>query len=105
MKKQFGQVHVDQHITPKLLFLPHCSLAIGFYDGIFGPGTQVAFYLLYARFLQVDLHASALSKIGNFMTNLAALSFLFPQGISSFSLVFYTALPILQVHYWVYVWL
>ncbi|OEY93494.1 hypothetical protein BJD20_04860 [Acinetobacter proteolyticus] len=88
MKKQFGQVHVDQQITPKLLILAAIgSLAIGFYDGIFGPGTGSFFIFFFIRFLQVDfLHASALSKIGNFMTNLAALSFFIPTGHVLFAL-------------------
>ncbi|MDH0029815.1 MULTISPECIES: TSUP family transporter [unclassified Acinetobacter] len=88
MKKQFGQVHVDQRITPKLLiFAVIGSLAIGFYDGIFGPGTGSFFIFFFIRFLQVDfLHASALSKIGNFMTNLAALSFFIPTGHVMFQL-------------------
>lgn len=88
MKKQFGQVHVDQRITPKLLiFAAVGSLAIGFYDGIFGPGTGSFFIFFFIRFLQVDfLHASALSKIGNFMTNLAALSFFIPTGHVLFAL-------------------
>lgn len=88
MKKQFGQVHVDQCITPKLLiFAAVGSLAIGFYDGIFGPGTGSFFIFFFIRFLQVDfLHASALSKIGNFMTNLAALSFFIPTGHVLFAL-------------------
>ena len=88
MKKQFGQVHVDQRITPKLLiFAAVGSLVIGFYDGIFGPGTGSFFIFFFIRFLQVDfLHASALSKIGNFMTNLAALSFFIPTGHVLFAL-------------------
>ncbi len=88
IKKQFGQVHVDQRITPKLLiFAAIGSLAIGFYDGIFGPGTGSFFIFFFIRFLQVDfLHASALSKIGNFMTNLAALSFFIPTGHVLFAL-------------------
>ncbi|WP_256413922.1 TSUP family transporter [Acinetobacter sp. 5862] len=93
MKKQFGQVHVDQHITPKLLFFAALgSLAIGFYDGIFGPGTGSFFIFFFIRFLEVDfLHASALSKIGNFMTNLAALSFFIPAGHIFFQLGFMMA--------------
>ena len=88
MKKQFGQVHVDPRITPKLLiFAAIGSLAIGFYDGVFGPGTGSFFIFFFIRFLQVDfLHASALSKIGNFMTNLAALSFFVPKGHVMFQL-------------------
>ncbi|MEB3791157.1 sulfite exporter TauE/SafE family protein [Acinetobacter sp. IK40] len=87
-KKQFGQVHVDQQITPKLLVLAAIgSLAIGFYDGIFGPGTGSFFIFFFIRFLQVDfLHASALAKIGNLMTNLAALSFFVPTGHVLFAL-------------------
>ncbi|ENX19270.1 sulfite exporter TauE/SafE family protein [Acinetobacter vivianii] len=87
-KKQFGQVHVDQQITPKLLVLAAMgSVAIGFYDGIFGPGTGSFFIFFFIRFLQVDfLHASALAKIGNLMTNLAALSFFIPTGHVLFEL-------------------
>lgn len=87
-KKQFGQVHVDQQITPKLMLLAAIgSLAIGFYDGIFGPGTGSFFIFFFIRFLQVDfLHASALAKIGNLMTNLAALSFFIPTGHVLFEL-------------------
>ena len=62
-------------------------MAIGFYDGIFGPGTGSFFIFYFIRYLKVDfLHASALSKIGNFMTNFAALSFFIPTGHVLFSL-------------------
>lgn len=81
-KKDFGQVHAQLEITTKLLiFAGIGSLLIGFYDGIFGPGTGSFFIFFFIRVLGVDfLHASALSKVGNFMTNLAALSFLIPTG-------------------------
>ncbi|WP_104500022.1 sulfite exporter TauE/SafE family protein [Acinetobacter indicus] len=82
MKKQFGQLHVQQTLNRKMLFLAALgSVLIGFYDGIFGPGTGSFFIFYFIRYLQVDfLHASALSKIANFMTNLAALSFFIPTG-------------------------
>lgn len=82
IKKDFGQVHTKLEITTKLLiFAGIGSLLIGFYDGIFGPGTGSFFIFFFIRVLGVDfLHASALSKIGNFMTNFAALSFLVPTG-------------------------
>ena len=82
MKKQFGQVHIRQELTPKILLLAAAgSLAIGFYDGIFGPGTGSFFIFFFIRYLSVDfLHASALSKIANFTTNLAALTFFIPSG-------------------------
>src|SRR5690606_38949313 len=82
MKRQFGQVHVQQKLTKKMLVLAVLgSLAIGVYDGIFGPGTGSFFIFLFIRYLSVDfLHASALSKIANFTTNLAALTFFIPSG-------------------------
>lgn len=82
MKKQFGRVHVEQKLNKKMLILAALgSLAIGFYDGIFGPGTGSFFIFFFIRYLSVDfLHASALSKIANFTTNLAALSFFIPTG-------------------------
>lgn len=88
MKKQFGQVHFQQSITRKTLVLAGIGgLVIGFYDGIFGPGTGSFFIFYFIRYLKVDfLHASALSKIGNFMTNFAALSFFIPTGHVLFSL-------------------
>lgn len=81
-KKQFGQVHVAQNVTIKVLILAGIgSLAIGFYDGLFGPGTGSFFIFYFIRYLKVDfLHAAALAKIGNVMTNLAALSFFIPAG-------------------------
>ena len=47
-----------------------------------------SFFIFYfIRYLKVDfLHASALSKIGNFMTNFAALSFFIPTGHVLFQL-------------------
>ena len=88
MKKQFGQVHFQQSITTKTLVLAGVGgVVIGFYDGIFGPGTGSFFIFYFIRYLKVDfLHASALSKIGNFMTNFAALSFFIPTGHVLFSL-------------------
>ena len=82
IKKQFGQHHVQQQLTTKMLILAGIGgLTIGFYDGIFGPGTGSFFIFFFIKYLKFDfLHASALSKIGNFMTNFAALSFFVPTG-------------------------
>lgn len=81
-KKEFGQVHIAQTVNTKILILAGIgSLAIGFYDGLFGPGTGSFFIFYFIRYLQVDfLHAAALAKIGNVMTNLAALTFFIPAG-------------------------
>ncbi len=88
MKKQFGQVHFQQELTRKMLITAGVGgVLIGFYDGIFGPGTGSFFIFFFIKYLKVDfLHASALSKIGNFMTNFAALSFFIPTGHVLFSL-------------------
>lgn len=82
IKKDFGQSHTQLEVNRKVLILAAIgSLLIGFYDGIFGPGTGSFFIFFFIRFLGVDfLHASAFSKIGNFMTNFAALSFFIPTG-------------------------
>lgn len=82
MKKQFGQQHQQQVMNRKTLMIAAVgSLMIGFYDGIFGPGTGSFFIFYFIRYLQVDfLHASALAKIANLSTNLAALSFFVPSG-------------------------
>ena len=50
------------------------GVAIGFYDGFFGPGTGSFFVFLFVRVLGYDfLHASAAAKLLNTATNLAAL--------------------------------
>lgn len=88
MKKQFGQVHFQQELSNKMLIIAGIGgVLIGFYDGIFGPGTGSFFIFFFIKYLKVDfLHASALSKIGNFMTNFAALSFFIPTGHVLFGL-------------------
>lgn len=50
------------------------GLAVGFYDGVLGPGTGSFFVFLFVRVLGYDfLHASASAKLLNTATNLAAL--------------------------------
>ncbi len=63
VKKNFGQVHTEQKITTKMLILAGIgSLAIGFYDGIFGPGTGSFFIFFFIRFLQVDFSCFGVIK-------------------------------------------
>lgn len=58
MKKQFGQLHVQQTLNRKMLLLAALgSVLIGFYDGIFGPGTGSFFIFYFIRYLQVDFFA------------------------------------------------
>jgi uncharacterized protein len=74
-KKQLGRDH-----TPRLAGGVEAraagliGLAIGFYDGFFGPGTGSFFVFLFVRVLGYDfLHASAAAKRLNTATNFAAL--------------------------------
>lgn len=54
---------------------------IGFYDGIFGPGTGTFLIFLFIRYFAFDfLQASASAKFVNIATNIAALVFFIPSG-------------------------
>jgi uncharacterized membrane protein YfcA len=81
-KKQLGREH-----APRMAGGAEASaagligLAIGFYDGLFGPGTGSFFVFLFVRILGYDfLHASAAAKMLNTATNLAALILLTAKG-------------------------
>jgi uncharacterized membrane protein YfcA len=72
--------HLGREHTPRLTGNTEAAvagvigLAIGFYDGFFGPGTGSFFVFLFVRVLGYDfLHASAAAKMLNTATNLAAL--------------------------------
>ena len=55
--------------------------AIGFYDGIFGPGTGTFLVFVFVGLLgYAFLEASAQAKITNFATNLGALLVFIPAG-------------------------
>ncbi len=55
--------------------------AIGFYDGVFGPGTGSFLMIAFVRVFGYDfLHASASTKVVNLATNLAALLLLASKG-------------------------
>ncbi|SDD14623.1 hypothetical protein SAMN05216345_106190 [Cupriavidus sp. YR651] len=55
--------------------------AIGFYDGVFGPGTGSFLMIVFVRVFGYDfLHASASAKVVNLATNLAALLLLAAKG-------------------------
>ncbi|MBV8046624.1 MAG: TSUP family transporter [Paludibacterium sp.] len=79
-KKDFGALHVPRGIGTRekvmaLLF----GAAIGFYDGLFGPGTGSFLIFLFIRYYGFDfIHASASAKLVNLATNIAALMFFIP---------------------------
>ena len=75
-KKDFGTLHAPAKIGRKEQCLAVLiGGAIGFYDGLFGPGTGS-----FLIFLLDFLHASASAKVVNIATNLAALVFFVPSG-------------------------
>ncbi|WP_024304638.1 TSUP family transporter [Pseudogulbenkiania sp. MAI-1] len=81
-KKDLGRLHKPTAITrreKRLALL--IGGGIGFYDGIFGPGTGSFLIFLFVRCFAFDfLHASAAAKVVNLATNLAALSFFVSTG-------------------------
>lgn len=81
-RKDLGHHHAPHwsHRTETLLATA-VGAGIGFYDGIFGPGTGSFFVFALVRLLGWDfLHASAAAKRLNFATNLAALAWFIPHG-------------------------
>lgn len=55
--------------------------AVGFYDGVFGPGTGSLLAFVFVRLFAYDfLTATASAKVINLTTNLAALCFFVPNG-------------------------
>ena len=66
---------------PFALFVPVMGMVIGFYDGIFGPGTgsflTIGFVMLFGLGMT---RASGNTKILNLVSNLAALTIFIPAG-------------------------
>jgi uncharacterized membrane protein YfcA len=74
-KKDLGREHVPR-LAGRARTTAACAigLALGFYDGFFGPGTGSFFVFLFVRVLGYDfLNASAAAKLLNTATNFAAL--------------------------------
>jgi uncharacterized membrane protein YfcA len=81
-KKDFGKLHAVPVVGRRERWQAVAiGGAIGFYDGVFGPGTGSFLIFLFIRFFAFDfLHASAAAKFVNMATNLAALCFFVPSG-------------------------
>jgi uncharacterized protein len=74
-KKELGRHHAPR-LDGRAETAAACAigLAIGFYDGFFGPGTGSFFVFLFVRLLGYDfLNASVSAKLLNLATNIAAL--------------------------------
>jgi uncharacterized membrane protein YfcA len=81
-KKDFGAVQRLIEIgTRERVLSVLIGGGIGFYDGLFGPGTGSFLIFLFIRYFAFDfLHASASAKFVNIATNIAALLFFVPTG-------------------------
>ncbi|MBK6936128.1 MAG: TSUP family transporter [Chitinophagaceae bacterium] len=81
-KKDLGSVQTKQlSLNRKIIFGSLIGLAVGFYDGFFGPGTGSFFVLGFVVLLGYEfVTASAYAKILNCMTNIAALFVFIRQG-------------------------
>ena len=74
-KKDLGHEHAPR-LAGRAMKVAACTigLALGFYDGFFGPGTGSFFVFLFVRVLGYDfLNASAAAKLMNTATNFASL--------------------------------
>jgi len=81
-KKDFGEIQRPLEIgTRERVLSVLIGGGIGFYDGVFGPGTGSFLIFLFIRYFAFDfLQASASAKFVNIATNVAALMFFVPSG-------------------------
>lgn len=81
-KKDFGAIQRPIEIgTRERVLSVLIGGSIGFYDGLFGPGTGSFLIFLFIRYLALDfLQATASAKFVNLATNIAALMFFIPTG-------------------------
>ncbi len=69
------------------------GIILGFYDGLFGPGTGSLLVFLWVRWFSLDfLTASACAKVVNLACNLGALFWFVPSGQVLFGLALWMAL-------------
>jgi uncharacterized membrane protein YfcA len=81
-KKDLGRTHAPRHTVGRETAIACAvALALGWYDGFFGPGTGSFLIFLFVRLLGYDfLNASACAKLLNVATNLAALALFAAKG-------------------------
>lgn len=77
VRKDLGTgVTQHEHGRREIAVTVAIASGVGFYDGLFGPGTGSFLIFLFVRFVALDfLHASATAKIVNVATNLGALAY------------------------------
>jgi hypothetical protein len=74
-KPDLGKVHVEKHSPRKLMVIGGvAAFAIGFYDGLIGPGTGTMLMIALVAILGFAfVGASAIAKVVNATTNLASI--------------------------------
>ncbi|MGV8864801.1 MAG: sulfite exporter TauE/SafE family protein [Pseudomonas sp.] len=82
IKKDLGRFSSDMHCGKREILLGiFFGGVIGFYDGVFGPGSGSLLLFIFVRFFGFDfLNASASAKLVNLGTFSAALLFFIPSG-------------------------
>ncbi|MFI8828729.1 TSUP family transporter [Streptomyces sp. NPDC053431] len=84
LRPQFGSVVEDADAVGsrrRLLAVALAGCGIGFYDGVFGPGTGTFLIMIFTSMLALEfLQSSALAKVVNVGTNLGALTVFAYQG-------------------------
>ena len=82
-RKDMGRDHQPRFSgRAELLAVGSVGLVIGFYDGLFGPGTGSFFVFLLVRWLGYDfLNASVAAKVLNLSSNAAALVLFTLKGL------------------------
>lgn len=75
LARDLGAVHAPRHApAAEAAIAALIAVALGLYDGFFGPGTGSFFIFLFVRLLGFDfLHAVAAAKVLNMATNIGAL--------------------------------
>ncbi|WP_338677576.1 TSUP family transporter [Streptomyces sp. SCSIO 30461] len=77
LRPSFGSVIEDADVITRrrrLMAVAFAGCGIGFYDGVFGPGTGTFLIMIFTGLLSMEfLQSSALAKVVNVGTNLGAL--------------------------------
>jgi hypothetical protein len=82
LKPEWGNLHAPRYgLTHQRGLAMTIAMALGFYDGFFGPGTGSVLIFLFVAILGFDfLRASALAKSVNWASNLTAMGLFVWQG-------------------------
>jgi uncharacterized protein len=83
LRPGFGAVPETELVSRrrKLAVIAVAGCGIGFYDGVFGPGTGTFLIMMFTSLLSLEfLQSSALAKVVNVGTNIGALTVFAAQG-------------------------